>query len=101
MSTIQLGDSKLENELKIAEGFPNRALAHDEIMVPETFHRYFGFKESPEQAFSHNRKQLVDITFDLNELIQKDPKSDLSSGEQLLKRMGLPVDTTVSEFIAS
>ena len=33
-SVLQVGDSELENQLHVADGFPNDTLAEDEIMVP-------------------------------------------------------------------
>ena len=50
-SVLFIGDSKKEVELKVADGFPERTLAEDEIMIPAAFAEFFGFKQTPEKAF--------------------------------------------------
>ena len=41
-SIINIGDSKLEQELNVAEGFPHDILEENEMIIPQSFADYFG-----------------------------------------------------------
>ena len=93
-----MGDSKKEIDLDIAEGFTERVLADDEIMVPEAFHEYLGFAESPQAAFEKNLSQVVNMTFDFSSHFAPDD-SGQSRGERFVKNLGLPVDVTFPQIV--
>ena len=38
-----MGDSKKEEELNVAEGFPTFKLEEDEVIIPKTYSDYFNF----------------------------------------------------------
>ena len=65
VSIIHLGDSKRENDLNVAIGFPNDNLKDDEIIIPVEFSEYFGFQLSPLDAYKKNIIYSLNLTFDI------------------------------------
>ena len=67
LSTIfNIGDSKLEQELGVADGFPDEVLNENQIMIPQDFADYLGFNETPAETLSRtNTLQNVSLQFDL------------------------------------
>ena len=58
-----IGDSKLENELKVAEGFPNATLGPDDIIISQVFAQYFGLK--------NEERSLLNLTINLNSIFKE------------------------------
>lgn len=102
-SILNIGDSKKEVELKVADGFPNMTLADDEIMIPESFAEYFGFKQSPTEAFDQNKSQVVNMTADFSGFVSDPDGSGENShggrtrGERLVATLGLERTATLGQ----
>ena len=57
-SILVFGDSRLENSLEVAKGFPNVSLTEDEIVLSRNFYNYL------------DRNDAVTITIDLAKIIE-------------------------------
>lgn len=123
-SMMNIGDSALESDLKVADGFPTDVLDENQIILPKDYADYLGFNETPsEYLIRTDEEQLVELTFDLfnfvfnfknNEKVSKiifekeniDDKGKIddtkqekeSKGVRFLKIMGYPEDYTFGEF---
>lgn len=121
-SMLNIGDSALENQLKVADGFPEDILDENQIIIPKDFADYLGFNETPAETLKRtNEEQILSLTFDLfsfvfnfknNEkvaeiIFEKENIDDQgkeikqnkeSKGVRFLKVMGLPEDYTFGEF---
>ena len=67
LSTMMIiGDSKLEVELNVADGFPKDVMDENEIMIPQDYADYLGFHEAPSETLRRTGKpQNVSLSFDL------------------------------------
>ena len=68
---FNLGDSKRENELGVANGFPNVSMSHEDMIIPETFAEFLGISES----IKRGEVPGVNLTFDLLKLALQEESS--------------------------
>lgn len=45
-TVVVIGDSKLENEIGVAKGFPNATLGPDDVIISKVFADYFGLSKA-------------------------------------------------------
>lgn len=64
-SILNIGDSALEKELNVADGFPDDVLDENEILIPQDYADYLGFNETPKETLLRtDSHQEVSLTLD-------------------------------------
>ena len=76
-SILNIGDSALERELGVADGFPDDILDENEIMIPQDYADYLGFNETPTETLLRTDKhQEVSLTLDFYNFVSTLENSD-------------------------
>jgi hypothetical protein len=112
---FNLGDSELEVEMGVAQGFPNHTLTPYDIMIPESFAEYLGWtKEQPYILMtfdilkmfldSEENRELANFVFaddskNLNDKRLGQDHREPTKGEKILKIFGLPLDITFGQLV--
>ena len=69
---MNIGDSSRESDIGVAPGFPNDSLSSDEIIIPSSFSRYFGFISDDGGEVVTKKEQKLNLTFNLLDLLSND-----------------------------
>ena len=76
-SILNIGDSALERELGVADGFPDDILDENEIMIPQDYADYLGFNETPKETLLRTEShQEVSLTLDFYNFVSSFENSD-------------------------